>query len=314
MEQGFSNRIGGLIGEDHSVVAVRSPAQRQASRRNGAVSRGPVTAEGKAKSRLNSLKHGLLARVLVPPADFRNHHRLYIQIRRELIEELQPATFTQRAAVDALARDYVQLARAGAMTEALQQTAAPVDDDLAKRWDQVVEARNAVRAMAAAQKLLLGSDLPGCKSPAADLVAGRIVDAVEQLRADLTPSEDDVPEDELNDFERAELQNLKEQWAKVRPPRDEMPAKTRIAAVLRGDKRPAAAERKWLRRVLEYVAEATRAWIGTQEDVRRQVEGRQAASLAALASKPDHLMLLFRYERAIQKMIDDRLKGFPRAR
>ncbi len=39
-------------------------AQRAASRANGARSRGPVTAHGKEKSSTNSLKHGLLARVL----------------------------------------------------------------------------------------------------------------------------------------------------------------------------------------------------------------------------------------------------------
>jgi hypothetical protein len=39
----------------------RSPAQIEASRRNGARSRGPVTAEGKARASRNALKHGLAA-------------------------------------------------------------------------------------------------------------------------------------------------------------------------------------------------------------------------------------------------------------
>ncbi|MFZ1430995.1 MAG: hypothetical protein WAS21_30065 [Geminicoccaceae bacterium] len=39
----------------------RSPAQIEAARRNGARSRGPVTAEGKAKASRNALKHGLAA-------------------------------------------------------------------------------------------------------------------------------------------------------------------------------------------------------------------------------------------------------------
>ena len=39
----------------------RSPAQIEASRRNGARSRGPVTEEGKARASRNALKHGLTA-------------------------------------------------------------------------------------------------------------------------------------------------------------------------------------------------------------------------------------------------------------
>ena len=39
----------------------RSPAQIEASRRNGARSKGPVTDEGKAKASRNALKHGLCA-------------------------------------------------------------------------------------------------------------------------------------------------------------------------------------------------------------------------------------------------------------
>ena len=37
----------------------RTPAQIEASRRNGARSRGPVTEEGKARASRNAFKHGL---------------------------------------------------------------------------------------------------------------------------------------------------------------------------------------------------------------------------------------------------------------
>src|SRR3954447_8953786 len=43
------------------MPSARSPAQIEASRRNGSRSKGPVTEEGKAKASRNVLKHGLTA-------------------------------------------------------------------------------------------------------------------------------------------------------------------------------------------------------------------------------------------------------------
>ena len=43
----------------------RTPAQIEASRKNGAKSRGPRTEESKARSRLNALKHGMRSETVV---------------------------------------------------------------------------------------------------------------------------------------------------------------------------------------------------------------------------------------------------------
>jgi len=43
----------------------RSDAQREASRRNGAKSRGPISDDGKARSRMNATKYGITAQSLV---------------------------------------------------------------------------------------------------------------------------------------------------------------------------------------------------------------------------------------------------------
>ena len=43
----------------------RSDAQREASRRNGAKSRGPISDDGKARSRMNATKYGITAQTLV---------------------------------------------------------------------------------------------------------------------------------------------------------------------------------------------------------------------------------------------------------
>ncbi len=63
-------------------------AQTQANRRNAARSTGPITEEGKNRSRFNALKHGLRAQIPILPGDDPDA----MQVRREAwVETAQPA-------------------------------------------------------------------------------------------------------------------------------------------------------------------------------------------------------------------------------
>jgi hypothetical protein len=52
-----------------TLASLLSPARAEASRRNGAKSKGPKTAKGKARSAQNALKHGLRAEKFVVVGD-----------------------------------------------------------------------------------------------------------------------------------------------------------------------------------------------------------------------------------------------------
>src|SRR4051812_3384613 len=78
------------------MPTVPSSAQSEASRHNGAYSAGPVTAAGKSRSSLNSVRHGLSGRTffLLPdedPAEFQAHEATWLAAWR-------PRDFAERDA------------------------------------------------------------------------------------------------------------------------------------------------------------------------------------------------------------------------
>lgn len=90
---------------------LRTPAQAQASRRNGAKSRGPKTAAGKAVARQNGLRHGIFAKALRPAPGASYAHRDYDLLLEQLRLEHRPTTQTQAVLVEALAADLLALRR-----------------------------------------------------------------------------------------------------------------------------------------------------------------------------------------------------------
>ncbi len=81
--------------------AARTPAQIEASRRNGARSRGPRTAEGKARSAANSRRHGLCSAQLMLRGE--EERRAFAALLADLEGRLAPEGETERHLVEELA-------------------------------------------------------------------------------------------------------------------------------------------------------------------------------------------------------------------
>ena len=95
------------MSKSHSDKKQSSTRQQEASRLNGAKSRGPVTPEGKDKVSRNAVKHGYLAKVVtLSPEDesaFREIHERYVlrfeprdQVEHDLVEEIVWAKWKMR--------------------------------------------------------------------------------------------------------------------------------------------------------------------------------------------------------------------------
>jgi hypothetical protein len=98
---------------------MRTAKQAAASRANGQKSPGPVTAEGKAKSRFNALKHGIHAETQIM---FDESAEDLAAFAAELHEQHAPANPTERFLVDTLIHNEWRLRRLRRVEAALWQT------------------------------------------------------------------------------------------------------------------------------------------------------------------------------------------------
>ena len=95
---------------------MRSEAQIEASRANGAKSQGPITPEGKQTSSQNATKHGLSARTVVLCTE---NHALFEQLEQDYIDSLQPTTVLELHLVQRIAVAEWRIRRAWALETAI---------------------------------------------------------------------------------------------------------------------------------------------------------------------------------------------------
>jgi hypothetical protein len=98
------------IGAAPRAAVPLSPARAEASRRNGAKSRGPKTPEGRARSAQNALKHGLRAqKCVVLPGE---RASAFEALEAALMEELAPEGALQSVLAQRVVAASWRLARA----------------------------------------------------------------------------------------------------------------------------------------------------------------------------------------------------------
>ena len=82
--------------------AKTSKAKVEANRRNAQKSKGPITDDGKARSRYNALKHGMTAKTVLLPGD---DHQEFAGGLRYLQDDLQARNSLEAVVIERLAGD-----------------------------------------------------------------------------------------------------------------------------------------------------------------------------------------------------------------
>ena len=103
-----------LNGQDQLPAASKPPTRAMINRANAQKSTGPRTPEGKARSSLNALRHGLTGHVIVMPGEDLAAYEAFV---KEFFDQYQPQDPTERQLVQQLAETSWRLNRVAAHEE-----------------------------------------------------------------------------------------------------------------------------------------------------------------------------------------------------
>jgi hypothetical protein len=286
----------------------RTDAQREASRRNGSKSHGPITPAGKARSSLNAVKHGLRSTGLWLPGD----ERRYREIHSQLEAELRPRTFTECIEVEFLAGEYLQRARVIEMQQAL--LLPPID---AERMQKYTEARgknvDIERLRHIASRIRAGKPLH-CGSRTAEQLAAEIPPLVRNIEDETKPSDNRIPLAEMDAYGKKEEEELQRHWSGLQPVVAQLTDTTMLTAVLSGQASAPPEVLNQIAAMLDLLASRRNHAKGAQDPIVSQVDAERRTELRILGRDPTSLMMLQRYARMLERSIERRLAEFQKGR
>ena len=117
-----------------------SEKKRLANRRNAQKSTGPKTPQGKARSKMNAITHGLFCQEV---CFLKEPRPLFIELRRQFIRDLRPQSLLELSFVDAIVENHWKLRRLR-ISEALahEEELRGYLDDQKKDFDAEMKSRN----------------------------------------------------------------------------------------------------------------------------------------------------------------------------
>jgi hypothetical protein len=305
------NRISGLIDQDDvsAETRVRTPAKRQASRVNGSRSGGPTSVEGKRRSSRNAIKHGLLAQRFTPPADVRDDDLVFQTVRKSLIAQFDPQSFTEQAMIDALAHDHLLLARARAMVERLYEVPPPIGSN-AQKWEQLRSQQAELRQL----KLLVGQCERGSRlavrQPEAEKIADQVVSFVTEMKSQIADLLADEQDEEYGpaDYELKEDEQMLKLWAVIKTAFKGLSDRRHLLSALNGKAALSGQDRAGLHAVLKNLAEGSKGRLTDFESFRRDSKARARARELAIAAAPKQILLIEKYVAQIERRIFRKLR------